>query len=142
MTLVRRDDGTKSVCSRDSAATTITHILVDMQASLLNKARKNLQDKIIRSTNWDTFCKALNARNLALAPWCGVTDCEEDIKQRSGEAATNVESSADDAEDGEKLTGAAKSLCVPFEQPDLSSDAVCVGCSKKAICWCLFGRSY
>ena len=40
------------------------------------------------------FCQALNARNLALAPWCGVTDCEEDIKQRSGEAATNVDVSA------------------------------------------------
>ena len=55
---------------------------------------------------------------------CGLEDCEADIKKRTGEAALNVEETADDGEGGEKLTGAAKSLCVPFEQPTLPNDAV------------------
>lgn len=45
-------------------------------------------------------------------------------------------------ESGEKLTGSAKSLCIPFDQPDLPEGTVCVGCGSKAINWTLFGRSY
>lgn len=41
------------------------------------------------------------------------------------------------------LTGSAKSLCIPFEQPPLAQGTPCfAGCGKAATAHCLFGRSY
>lgn len=48
-------------------------------------------------------------------------------------------------ETGFGLTGSAKSLCIPFDQPsDLSANPTpCFGeCGANAASWCLFGRSY
>ena len=42
----------------------------------------------------------------------------------------------------EKLTGAAKSLCTPFQQPELPAGTTCVLCNKPAINFTMFGRSY
>ncbi len=42
----------------------------------------------------------------------------------------------------EKLSGAAKSLCVPLRQPALPEGTKCVNCGLNAINWCMFGRSY
>jgi len=41
------------------------------------------------------------------------------------------------------LTGAAKTLCIPMEQPDMPADQQCFcGCGHKATAWTLWGRSY
>ena len=41
------------------------------------------------------------------------------------------------------LTGAAKTLCIPFEQPALPEGQCCyTGCGHKAVSWTLWGRSY
>ena len=41
------------------------------------------------------------------------------------------------------LTGAAKTLCIPMEQPDMPADQECFcGCGQKAVAWTLWGRSY
>jgi prolyl-tRNA synthetase len=62
---------------------------------------------------------------------------------RSGEEAKIKKESAKDAEAGEKLTGAAKSLCIPFEQPQTPIEGLkCVGCGEAAKHFTLFGRSY
>ena len=37
---------------------------------------------------------------------------------------------------------AAKSLCIPFEQPELPSGTKCFISGKDATCWVLWGRSY
>jgi len=41
-----------------------------------------------------------------------------------------------------KLSGAAKSLCKPFEQPTLNPGTPCFQCGSNAKCWILWGRSY
>jgi len=47
------------------------------------------------------------------------------------------------AEEEDILTGAAKTLCIPFEQPELKKDSKCFACDEKtADCWALWGRSY
>lgn len=62
---------------------------------------------------------------MVLATWCGRSECENTIKARTTEeAAAQMEHEAaqlesDHQETGEKLTGAAKSLCTPFNQPHL-----------------------
>ena len=85
-------------------------------------------------TEWKNFVPTLEGKNIVLAPWCNVEACEEDIKDRSGKEAKAAT---------EGLSGAAKSLCIPFEQPEEGvAGHTCVGCGKEAAVWCLFGRSY
>ena len=102
-----------------------------------------------------------------------MTECEEDIKKRSGEADAAAESEVllnEQGERVERLSGAAKSLCIPFDQPgslkkfgcirSLAKQTcdfiifhyvlftagieshMCVGCGKQAVTYCLYGRSY
>lgn len=65
--------------------------------------------------NWKDFMAALADRNICMAPWCGEKEWEEKVKDRSKE-----ESIAAMEEAGETmLTGAAKTLCIPFESTGL-----------------------
>ena len=47
---------------------------------------------------------------------------------------------------GFKLSGAAKSLCIPFDQPTSDTQHQCFACDNKVekedVKWTLFGRSY
>ena len=63
--------------------------------------------------------------------------CEEEIKKKSGEEGKKL---ADQSETA--LSGAAKSLCIPFEQDELPANCVCFHCKQPAKVWTLFGRSY
>lgn len=45
-------------------------------------------------------------------------------------------------EDEVTLTGAAKTLCIPLEQPVLSADCKCFYCGEPAKVTALWGRSY
>ena len=62
--------------------------------------------------------------------------CEERIKKDS--ARTEV------TEDDKAPAMGAKSLCIPFDQPaDATSETcICPDCSKPAMAYTLFGRSY
>jgi prolyl-tRNA synthetase len=46
------------------------------------------------------------------------------------------------AEDFEQLSSAPKTLCIPFEQPELPVGTKCFFTEKEAKCWVLWGRSY
>jgi prolyl-tRNA synthetase len=114
-----------------------------MHSDMLNKARAEMLEKRKVVTEWRDFTRALDSRCTALAPHCEDKACEKDIKNRTAEAAIDEEEQITDGETGvEKLTGAAKSLCIPFEQPDLKDGQTCVGCNQPAKNWTLFGRSY
>lgn len=100
--------------------------------------------------------RELNSQNSPLAPWqvpliatfkmslpimiaqnacrCEEVACEESLKLKSQAESKGVEDV--------KQTGAAKSLCIPFEQDPIPSGAVCFCCGKPAKRWALFGRSY
>jgi len=151
ITVVRRDSGAKSPVPFANMAKDIKSLLDDFQRSLFEKAKKTLDKHTVTVDNWKEFNDALDERNIVLAPWCGDEKCEESIKARSGEAAdkkekaakkSKTESSEQSGAVKEKLTGAAKSLCIPFKQPSLNDFATCVGCHNSAKTYCLFGRSY
>ncbi|NOX71081.1 MAG: proline--tRNA ligase, partial [Candidatus Micrarchaeota archaeon] len=55
-----------------------------------------------------------------LAPHCGETECEEEIKYE---------------------TGGVKALCIPFEQPE-ESPGTCPKCGKRGKYWVYFAKSY
>jgi len=145
---VRRDTGAKETVTWTNMISRAKEVLEDMQKSLFAHAKEERDKHIVRCTSWDEFMQSLIKRNMCLCPWCNKTSCEEDIKVRSQNdsitlAKTNADAAAELAEEqATSLTGAAKSLCIPFEQPELPEATKCFACGEPAKCWCLFGRSY
>jgi prolyl-tRNA synthetase len=155
VTSVRRDRAggkDKQQITWDNVVNHVQEELNDMQSQLLQRAREERDDKRKVVTNWSDFMQALNARCAVLAPHCQRTECEKRLKNRSAEDSAEAEDDSDgvngtteeneSSEKLEKLTGAAKSLCIPFDQPSLADDAICVQCGEKAKNWTLWGRSY
>jgi len=150
VTAVRRDDETRAkvLIARKDLVAQVKAQLDEMQVSLLTKARKVREDHTRTATKWEDFMKALDDRCIVLTPWCGLESCEDYIKQKSGEASKEDEAkdtteTGDNAPKGEKLTGAAKSLCIPFKETPVPTGCVCLGnCGQKAVKMVLFGRSY
>jgi len=138
---VRRDNGEKITYPLESAEKDVSALLKDIHQSLFNKATKQLEDHTVILHDFKNFLPELDKKNIILAPFCGEPSCEENIKKES----TREEVAADV---GPAM--GAKSLCVPFEQPDALGKAKPVAectcifpkCSLKPKFYCLFGRSY
>ena len=64
-------------------------------------------------SNWDDFMAALNKKDIVLADWCDEVSCEERIKDQSKEES--MKAMEDMNEDEALLTGAAKTLCIPYQ---------------------------
>lgn len=130
--------------------TTVVAMLEDIQLGMLERARKERDEHLSVVTEWKDFIPALDKRNLVLAPWCETTESEEWVKKMTGPQAEEAAGGGGDAEDAEaaeeaarSLTGAAKTLCIPFNQPAMPDDMMCfTGNGKKATAWTLWGRSY
>ncbi|RLU18438.1 hypothetical protein DMN91_008795 [Ooceraea biroi] len=137
VTLVRRDTSERSTAKSDEVVTALAFLLNDIQTQLFRKARKTLYEHIKQVENWNDFAPELNKKNLLLSPFCGEPSCEERIK-------------ADSAREESDEPGAsmgAKSLCIPFDQPELTkplNEMTCIhhSCTNKPKFYTLFGRSY
>ena len=81
--------------------------------------------------------KELNKQKVITTPWCKEAECEKTVKTRSGVESKEQE----EGEEGQKMTGAAKTLCMPLKQ-DKIVDEVCFHCGKKAQTFVMWGRSY
>ncbi|KAF3518029.1 hypothetical protein DY000_02061963 [Brassica cretica] len=64
---------------------------------------------------WDEFVEALGQKKLILAPWCDEEEVEMDVKRRTKDEV-----------------GAAKSLCSPFDQPEIPEGRDSMFCFRKA----------
>ena len=85
-----------------------------MHDDLLTKAKQEFDEHRVKVDEWKDFVPTLNKKNVILSPWCGDADCEDDIKDSSAKK--------DDGEeevDEKAPSMGAKSLCIPFEQPEL-----------------------
>ena len=140
--LVRRDTGERSEAPWAGLTAHVQTLLEKIQADMFAKAKKTMTDRTTKVSTWPEFATALGRGNLVLAPWCEETACEEEIKKKSGDADTDLETLNEQGEKVEKLSGAAKSLCIPFEQPVDVAASVCIICQKQAKKFALFGRSY
>jgi len=133
---VRRDTGDKIKMSRATAAKEITDLLVNIQTSMFNKAKSDMDSHLSVVEEWDAFLSALDQQHIIMAPFCGAEDCEDKVKDLS-KAGVEVE-------EGAPSMG-AKSLCIPFQQPkQMCKGCKCVypDCSEEAKYYTLFGRSY
>jgi len=134
--VVRRDDGSKQSVPQKNIAPSIKALLSTVHDDMFAKASSELNSHKKLVHTWDDFCGKLDEGNLLLAPFCGVPACEDKIKNDSARDR--------DTEAGAPSMG-AKSLCIPFEQPQaLPAGAKCVypACCKQATYYTMFGRSY
>lgn len=138
VTVVRRNDSRKYTVKLDTLETRIPEILEEMQKDLFLKAKESFDTHRVIVEEWKDFVPALNKKNVILAPWCGVEECEEDIKDASAKKDDGEEFEVDE----KSPSMGAKSLCIPFKQPTLKKNQKCVRCQRAAIQYCMFGRSY
>ncbi|KAK6463356.1 hypothetical protein DFJ63DRAFT_286460 [Scheffersomyces coipomensis] len=138
VTAVRRDNNQKYTVKLGELESRIAEILQEMQVGLLEKARKDFDTHRVIVEDWKDFVPTLNAKNVILAPWCGDADCEDEIK----DASSKKDDGEDEDVDEKAPSMGAKSLCIPDAQPALKADQKCVRCDKKAVTYCMFGRSY
>jgi prolyl-tRNA synthetase len=127
--LARRDTRDKETVPLAELGARAAALLETQQAALLAKATAERNACIATITQWKDFVPALDAKKMVLAPWCEDPESEEWAKKKSGEES--------------EAGGAAKTLCIPFEQPPLPAGTLCfTGNGKPATCWALWGRSY
>lgn len=111
-----------------------------IQLQMFEKVKKVRDERTTVVYKWEDFNPALEAGNLIMTPWCGPEFQEEEewVKEESKKISMRGEE-----EDEKSSTSVAgKSLCIPFEQPDLPEGTKCFATGKVATCWCLWGRSY
>lgn len=135
----RRDTGAKETIKFEGLTARIQAVLAEMQTTLFEKARKQRDDNVTQVTKWEQFVPALDAKNICLCSWCDRTECEDAVKKRSAEESIKNKG---EEEKGFRLTGAAKTLCIPFDQKELPEGTKCFACDQPAKKWTLFGRSY
>lgn len=153
--LVKRYNGEKVTVSLKDAAQTCHDLLEEIQKDMLQKARQERDARITIAWNFEDFMIALNKGNMILAPWCLTTESEEWVKdetKKRGEETKKAQGEAAEKENEElneegesraALTGAAKTLCIPFLQPALPPGTKCfTGNGKDALEFALWGRSY
>ncbi|KAL1129824.1 hypothetical protein AAG570_012768, partial [Ranatra chinensis] len=133
---VRRDNGVKETVPNGELVSRVNELLDNIQASMLQRATTELNQHIKICKEWSDFCPLLDQRNLILSPFCGAIDCEDEIKQMSTRENTDVNAPS----------MGAKSLCIPFDEPNggITDVDSCINpkCEKKAKFYTLFGRSY
>jgi len=103
---------------------------------LFNKAKKEYDDHIVLTDDWNVFVKKLDDKCFILTPFCGDGECEDRVKK---------DSAKEEVTDAGGPAMGAKSLCIPFDQPkEIVQGQKCVhpGCGRPAQYYTLFGRSY
>mmetsp|Transcript_9316 Transcript_9316/g.16343 ORF Transcript_9316/g.16343 Transcript_9316/m.16343 type:complete len:533 (+) Transcript_9316:109-1707(+) len=156
--VVRRDNGAKETISIGTdeevaaMAARCSELLDQIQVEMLERARKERDSRLSIAWTWEEFVEALKKGNLVLAPWCMTTASEDWVKdetKRISEELKAASGKTEEATEGEEsgefigLTGAAKTLCIPFVQPPLPEGTMCfTGNGSPAVEWCLWGRSY
>nr|KAJ0184721.1 hypothetical protein LSAT_V11C900493460 [Lactuca sativa] len=123
--VARRDNGKKIDIPMDDLVDKVKGLLDDVQQNMFEVAKQKRDACVQVIKTWDEFIVALAQKKLILAPWCDEEEVEKDVKTKTK---------------GE--TGAAKTLCSPFEQPELPKGTLCFASGKPAKKWTYWGRSY
>lgn len=144
VTTSRRDiddkNAARSEISVDDLKTAIPQLLETIQKDMFARADKAYREHRVTLTNWDDFVPTLNGKNVCLVPHCEGGKCEDEVKEKSAKKDVGDNT----AEDAKAPAMGAKSLCIPYEQPELKEGTKCINpdCGKEAKSWVLFGRSY
>jgi len=139
--MVRRDNGAKESIPLAELTSRVSNTLKTIQKDMFDRAKKVYDEHVKIVLKWEDFVPTLDGKNFVLIPWCEEEECEDSIKEKSTRKNTDQE-----AEDERAPSMGAKSLCIPFEQPDnppiVPGETKCVSCGVLAKRYALFGRSY
>ncbi|KXZ56462.1 hypothetical protein GPECTOR_1g413 [Gonium pectorale] len=124
--LARRDTGAKETVSWADVATRVPALLETIQADMFAAAKARTSNCTEVCHSWEQFMTALNNKHMALTPWADEEEIEEEVKKKS----TTPDAMG------------AKTLCLPFEAPELPEGTKCFYSGKPAKNWALWGRSY
>ncbi|CAG9572507.1 putative prolyl-tRNA synthetase [Leishmania major strain Friedlin] len=141
---VRHSGARHSVAWDAQTPAAVAALLEDVHAQMYARAKETMETHRVRVTEWTEFVPTLNRKCLILAPWCGAMECENQVKKDSAEES-KVAQAQETREDARAPSMGAKTLCIPFEQPEEPAEGhecICKGCTKPATTWVLFGRSY
>ena len=97
----------------------VESVLNDIHDALYKKAKKFLDNNIVKADNFKDLQKAIKDKKIVLAPFCGEASCEDWIKDK---------------------TSGATSRNIPFGQKPIKGK--CVHCSKEAKFLAYFGKTY
>ncbi|MFH1786033.1 MAG: proline--tRNA ligase [archaeon] len=119
--LARRDTGEKMAVKIADAEKEVGKLIDDIQANLFRKAKKHLEENIVKVSDYAEFKKIFEGKpKLVKSCWCGDPNCEEKIAEETG----------------------ATIRCVPFEDEKEKAFGKCVKCGKEAKMVAYFGRAY
>lgn len=147
VTVSRRDHAMQEKPDKPTIAlseldTAIPELLETIQSDMFAKASADFANARKQVTDWKDFVPTLNAKNVCLVPHCLGEKCEDEIKDLS----SRKDEGDSAAEDARAPAMGAKSLCIPFEQPEgiKEGETKCTNpnCKELAKKWVLFGRSY
>lgn len=110
----KRNDGKKEDVAQQGVGKIMFDLLDQIHDEMYDKALQSRLSHVKEIDNWKDFMDALGDRNICLAPWCNVQDCEVEVKDRSKEES--LAAMAEKGEEEAQLTGSAKTLCIPLEQ--------------------------
>ncbi|RMD42709.1 hypothetical protein DV735_g2437, partial [Chaetothyriales sp. CBS 134920] len=96
-------------------ATAVPQLLATIQKDMYDRADKQFRAHVKKLTNWDDFVPSLNDKNICLIPHCLTEECEDQIKDQS---ARKAEEQLGVPQDERAPSMGAKSLCIPFDQPE------------------------
>jgi len=125
---------------QDGIVDEMAKLLLTIHQEMFDKALAARADHMPEISDWDSFMKCLNKKDICLAPWCDTVDCEVAVKDKSKEQSLAMMESANEGE--VQLTGSAKTLCVPYKMKEPAADSKCFHCGNPAKVTALWGRSY
>jgi prolyl-tRNA synthetase len=89
--LARRDTREKIAAPMDTLAATVAELLEDIQRTLLERALRFREERTQRVDNYDEFKTVMEGRpGFVIAPWCGLAECEAQIKAETQATIRNM----------------------------------------------------
>ena len=82
--LVRRHNQTKTSIEMDSLTEKISSELKNIQKEMFDAAKKILDERVVRVSEYQQFKKELENGKMIDCSWCGNQTCEDKIKEETG----------------------------------------------------------
>lgn len=116
---VRRDTLEKQALPMENLADTLKELLDAVHDGMFQKALAFREAKTVKASTFDELAAGVQ-NGFVLAPWCGCSDCEDEIRAKTG----------------------ATTRCMPFDDAAVPEDAACIHCGKPAVTRMYFAKSY
>jgi len=109
--IARRDTREKAPVAIDGLAEHVRRLLDDIQRALFDRALAFQRDHTTSTSSWSEFTQIMEGRpGFVIAPWCGSTACEADIKAATQATIRNLPMDAEPA----------PGVCVKCGQPSVA----------------------